>query len=1106
MGFANIKAWDEGEEVTRPDKNMIFVSLHHHTTFSYQDGYGTPKQHVYRVAELGGTHLALAEHGNVTSHVQLEQAALQVGVTPIFGSELYCGEVGEGATRRKNHLTVLAETDEGYRNLLRLVSRAWAEGFYYEPTASGAMLREHSEGLVVLSGCTGSLLATSLVGGKNVPEDEASYERGRAVAQRMFGVLDDSYYLEVQAFPELEKVCRINQALAQISEELGIPLVATLDAHYMYPEESELQAILHNVRPGNKKTLEEQARTWSRDVKLCPLTDREIFLKLRATGLTKRQAEQAIRNTRVIAERCKVTLPKVENVRYPLAGTGATDNVQLFRRWINEGWHYRGFGSLPFAEHQRYVEQAKYEMGLIQDKGFIDYFLMVADIVKFAKDYRGPEAPYGIPVGPARGSAAASLVCYLMRITEVNPMLFPTLLFERFIDVNRHDLPDIDLDFDDELRYLVYNYACEKYGADRVGNIATFVKYKGKNSLDDVQRAEYKDNWSCVEDVKTVKGLLIERMSGDLRANATIEDSMEMFPQVKEIFERWPLLLRATELEGNVKGMSVHAAGLVIANEPLSNFCAVYTRTDKDGNTKSAVSLDKHDAEYLNVLKLDALGLKTMAMIRICLEQIGMTLEELYAIPLDDEDTIQGFKNQDIVGVFQFDGRAMQNVNGGVQPDNFIEVCDINALARPGPLHSGATGEYIDVKHGRKTPLHYHDIVDEITQYTQYQIVYQEQILQVVRRLGGFSWEEAARIRKIISKKRGEQEFNTMRAKFIAGAATHGMDEADADRVFSMLATAGAYAFNAAHCISYGLLAYWTMWLKQHYPKEFFVAALRKYGEIKKSRLAKRFEDKRNYLLRDAIAHGIRIGSVSLNYSQVSWSIEGDAIIPGFQQIKGIGEKSAPWIVNYRDDVGWLDDWDDLLNIKGIGPKTVESVVEFSERDDPFGLHVLKDKLDPVRKLLTGGVTVQDEYWHEYDLPLPTHCSEEVPYDRSDGDVEVVWLGVIRDRNTKDLFELHHSRTGEHLDPSTVKRPELKDWLVMTGEDETDVLVITIDRWRWPKFKKEAWDLRLDEDVVLIRGLKKGFQARRAIYVTDWWILEMEDDEEEEELDDDDGE
>jgi DNA polymerase-3 subunit alpha len=1097
--------WKKGEAesdgapaLVRPDKAMTFVSLHHHTTFSYLDGYALPETHVRRGAELGMTHLGITEHGNVSSHVQLEQACDKYDMTAIYGCELYCGEVeGEGRSQRKNHLTVLAENEQGYRNLLRVVSRGFSEGFYYEPTVSGAMLGEHKEGLIVLSGCTGSLLATSMIGGKNIEPEDASYDRAKVVAQRMRHALGDSYFLEVQAFPELEKTRALNEGIARLHEQTGIPLVATLDAHYTRPAEGEVQAILHNLRPGKRRTIEDQYRSWGYDVPLAPLTDGEIYRRLIGTGLTKRQAEQAIRNTRLIAERCNVRLPKLENLRFPLPADHDDPRV-LFRQLCNEGWKFRGFDKLPAEERRRYVERAKYEMNLIEDKGFVDYFLFVGDIVRWAKDYRGQEAPTGIPVGPARGSAAASLVCYLLRITEVNPMHFPTLLFERFIDINRHDLPDIDLDFDDDLRYLIRDRLAELYGDDHVGNIGTWVKFKGKNSLDDVARVFQIPK----DDVETVKKLLIARSSGDLRADSTVEDSIEMFPQVAEIFERHPELHKASLLEGNYKGMSIHAAGLLVANGPLTDFCAIYSRVDPDtGELTEVVSLDKYDAEYLNAMKLDALGLMTMGLIRLALGYTGMSLAEMYAMDYGDPDIIRGFQENDLIGIFQFDGRAMRSVNQMVHPDNFTEVCDINALARPGPLHSGATAEYADVKHGRKDVRHWHDIVDEITKHTQFQVVYQEQILQVVRNLGGFSWEEAARIRKIISKKRGEQEFNRQRDKFIDGAYSNGMKGEDAHDVFSMLATAGAYAFNAAHCVSYGMLAYWTMFFKRKFPDEFFAASLAKVDKGSKATRPKVMS-----LLGDTKRHGreVPIAPINISTAGLRWELTPDGIMPGLTQVKGIGVKTAQAIMDWRDTrLGMEIEPEELLAVSGIGPKTIELIDDFNTSDDPFNLRVLGDKLDAYRERLAEGMPdpkhPADAPFASY-LPQPTHTSEEVPYERTSGNVQVTWLGVIRQRNLKDLWENHFSRTGKQLDPGSVRSPEKDQWVVLTGEDDTDVVVISVDRYKYRHFKDRVWSIALDEDLVLIRGYKMGRQARRAIYVTDMWVLK--DSETENESDD----
>jgi DNA polymerase-3 subunit alpha len=1035
-----------------------YVSLHHHSTFSYQDGFALPEAHVRRAGELEMPALALTEHGNISSHVQLEIAAKKDGVKPIYGCELYMADRPKRA--RKNHLTVLAATVEGYRSLMRLVSLGYIQ-FYQSPTVYEPDLWRHSDGLLVLSGCTGSLLATSLVGGKNVPESQASYARARAVARRYRDKLGDSYYLEVQAFPTLPKVRQINAAYANLSKELGIPLVATGDVHYTRPEESELQQVLHAV--GRNKSLEDLAREWGYNVALSPpLTDQEMLKRLVATGLDRTTAIAAILNTEEIASRCGFDLPKLERVRFPLpVGYGSTQEV--WTDWLRQGWDYRHIKLKPHATGD-YVRQLRKEMAIIEDKDYIDYFLIVSDIVKFAKDR-------GIPVGPGRGSAAASLVCYLLRITEVDPLLYPTLLFERFIDVTRADLPDIDLDFDDERRSEIYDYAVAKYGTKCVGNIGTFTKYKAKNSLDDVGRVFHVPKWRVDE----IKGMMLERSSGDLRPSSTIEDTAEMFEKARAVFEDHPDLKKAMDLEGNYKGMGVHAAGLVIANGPLTDVCAVYTRLVR-GQIRSVISADKYDAEHLNILKIDILGLATMGMIRLALDLIGKPLEWLYEIPLDDPVTIAGFKANDVVGIFQYDGRAMRSVNAEIRPDNFMEVADVTALARPGPLHNGATSEYVDAKHGRKEARRLHPMLDEICGATHYQIVYQEQILRIVREIGNFDWTHAAYIRKIISRKIGEQEFNRQWHRFWEGAQTHGLEEEVAAEIWGQLITAGSYAFNVAHSISYGMLAWWTMYLKQHHPLAFYVASLNKYDK-----------DKQHELLRDALRHNIAILPPDPSKSGVSFTAEGDGIRCGFSQIPGLGGVKAAAILAHRADHN-LRGWAQLADIKGFGTKTVQKCEAFAATEDPLGILALDRLLDSVRAALRAGRLGRL-------VPWPTHTAVQVPYqkDVDESDTWVTWLGVITHRNLRDYFELHFSRTGVALDPDEVKNPELREWVVMQAKDETETLTLTTSRYNYARFKEAVWGIRLDHDVVLVQGVKKGFQSRRAITIKRLWVIDPDD-------------
>jgi DNA polymerase-3 subunit alpha len=1054
-----------------------FANHHHHATNSYLDGFRPVEEHVKALAELGYPSATLTDHGNVSGLVKLEKHCQEAGIKSIFGCELYC-DSGDERGQIKHHLTVVAENEEGYRNLNRLVSASW-HNFRYKPTVTSAMLQAHSEGLIVLSGCMGSLLADKAIGGKlNTERNTPDWAAADRVAGWFQETFPDSYYLEVMPHPQLKRQVLYNDFLAELGNERGIPLVATLDCHYPDPKFKSMYPVLHAIGRGGKgNTVEAQSQSWEYDIMLAPRAPALVYRDLQRTGLDRISADEAMANSLEITERCNVTIPKFQDLRFPLP-EGYDEAGELLWEWCREGWVARGFNSLPDKEYQRAVEQVKYEMALIVPKGFADYFLVVGDLVRYAKNS-------DIAVGPARGSAAASLVCYLTRITEVNPMYHPTLLFERFIDANRHDLPDIDLDFDDEERWRIRQYLVDKYGADRVGNIGTFTNYKGKNSLDDIARVYRVPEWAT----KTVKEMIIERSSGDLRGTATIEDSIAMFPKVAAIMEQFPHLLKAKALEGSLKTFSVHAAGLVVANGPITEGAAVYTKEDaKSGQVRNVVSFDKYDAEHLNALKIDALGLTTMNVIKRCLDMIGMKLQELYDLPTNDEEVFAAFRRNEVVGLFQFDGRAMRSVNREVKPDNFEEICDINALARPGPLHSGAAAEYIQVKHGRKKADHFHPVVDEITRWTNYQIVYQEQILQVVRRLANFSWENAAKIRKLISKKQGEQAFQRMRGLFMDGCKANGVKEINAGKIWKQLVTAGAYAFNSAHCVSYGKLAYWTMWLKVYYPLEFYCAALQKY-ECKPGE--KGFD-----LLKEAAAKGIEILPPDPVRSQASWSVSGDGLLAGLVQIHGIGEKMAAAMLDWRHDQDVLhgnidgavsnpdrlQTWDDYVAVKGIGPATMDKVKDFCALEDPFEIKLLAKKLGKARGWL-------NRYAEGEGMRRPTSRAEDVPYEPQPG--EHVVLVAVRDRNLKDLYELHRSRTGEELDPSTVKEPQFVNWSVILGEDETGPLTITVHRYGglYEKYKDKIWELDPKRHLLVIRGFKRR-EYRRAIYAQELWVLD----------------
>ncbi len=1057
-------------------KPMTFVSLHGHTTFSYLDGVHLPEAHIRRAAELKMSKIAFTEHGNIASHIKAEKSAEKSGVEIIYGCEFYTGRVGDRAKQLKYHLTVLAKDAVGYRNLVKLVTLSWAEGFYYSPTISMKMLEEHKEGLIILSGCQGSLLHCAAVGGKMINREDASYARAKKVAMDFKVRFGDSYYIEVQAFPELDLCREFNPMAGRMAQELAIPLCATMDVHYVALEDQELQKILHNVRGRGKQSLEDMARAWGYSAPLCPPpNDRAIFRRLCQTGLTASLAAEAITNTSEIADECKVELPKLPMVRYPVP-RGYKDALEVFDDWVRRGWAFRGFDKLDKQARERARKQVRYERGIMVEKNFIDYHLIISDSVRFAKNFRNDLFPHGIPVGPGRGSAAGSLVCYLLRITEINPLEFPLLRFERYIDLSRDDFPDIDLDFASEGRPIIREYMEGKYGKECVNSVGSFTGYKAKNSLDDVARVYRIPPWK----VEIVKGLLVERSSGDLRASATVEDTVSMFPQAAKVFEEHPELAHAMDIEGNYKGEGVHSAGLVISNGPISDFCSfVVKEVPKDsGNWVSVVIMDKYDAERQGLIKLDYLGLNTMSMIASALKVLDMKLDDLYNIPHDDPKVIDVFNRNDTVGIFQFDGRATRYVCGAVKPESFSEICDINALSRPGPLHNGAAREYAEVKAGVREPERLHASLDSITEQTRFQIIYQEQILEVVRVLGNFDWTHASEIRRIIARKKGDAAFNAERGRFLRGTRSlhrrtgfPKLPDPLAERIWGSLTTSGSYAFNAAHSTCYGLIAYWCGWLKAHHPTVFYAAALDELAQ-----------DKKTDLLRDAVKHEIEVRPPNIRRSSARWIPikQKKAVLAGFEQLPGVGAKTSKAIIEFAAE-NKCNNWTDLKVINGVGPKTIAKITEFAEAEDPFDIYKLERHIHETKEQL-----------RDLGLPYPTHTSIDLPYEQGH-EFKVVWLGTVTDRNIRDIFEQNRARTGEELDPKDVKDPHLNEWAQLTGLDENDQLLIKIDRWRYPKFKKHVFECKMNEDLILVEGVRPRYVTARQVKVKQMWVLEMDD-------------
>ena len=751
--------------------------------------------------------------------------------------------------------------------------------------------------------------------------------------------------------------------------------------------------------------------------------------------------------------------------------TARPEEVALLKQWLNEGWKFRlnRHGEHMNEHRAEYVDRVAQELELLESKDFVSYFLVVSDLVRWAKDS-------GIPVGPGRGSSGSSLICWLLRITELNPMVHTRTRFSRFIDPTRADLPDIDVDISDDRRSELWDYASAKYGAEHIGTIGNFIRYRGRNSLDDVARAYRLPKWSA----ERIKGFIMDRSGGDSRAVDSLEDTFATYPAAEEVAVQFPEYRHAIRLEGNLRNMGIHAAGMVLSNTPIPDICAVYQRKTADGAVTKAIALDKKDAEALGLLKIDLLGLNTMGMLGLCLKWTGMTLEDMYALPIDDPNVIDVFRRTDLAGIFQFEGRSTRFINREVDPTNFSELADISALSRPGPLFSGTKTQYVDVKHGRTEQLHLHPILDRITESTYGQIVYQEQVLDIIREIGGFPMSDVHAIRRIISQKLGEAQFNELFAKFEEGAQRlHGIESALALRIWRYLATSATYSFVNAHSEAYTLISWYCAYFKHYHPAAFFAAQLCKTSDAERTQ----------YMANDARRHGISILPPKLGVSGVNWEPDGaDTVRMGLTQIPGIAHKTANRIIAAVED-GTIDTdkgWYGLAAMKGIGPKTIAKIDEFANNPDPLGLNRTGEIMQLVRDALQDGM-----FGHH--IPVPHYTSDTIPQTGQHHDV--AWVGipkVVRFASFKEDERARYGKTIEEIE-ATMKDPHLdRRAAVFCYDDGQEDVILRVNRWKLPALADKLENMRCDgTEVVIAVGMKRE-DFGVTLHVQDLWVIELE--------------
>lgn len=1059
---------------------MKFVSLHGHTSFSTGDGHGSPQEHVDRVKELGMKAMAITEHGSVSSHVQIEQAAKKAGIKPIFGVEAYVANPG---SKPKFHQTILAMNQQGYVNLNRLVTDSYVkkdngEGFYMKPTVNLDSLfdKKKTQGLIILSGCASSMLSCTIAGGKGLGEEltKEEVEKGAhwsnfAQAMELVDMyketFGDRFYLEVQRFHDYYKTVAVNQVLERIWEKTQIPMVATADVHYPRFEDWDANQLANAIGWNTTvEALENGARKYdSKPGQTYPTSDKEMAKDLMKAGVSKRNAVESVLNTRKVAKRCNVELPKTDPVRFSESNGTDEQAQKLLKQAIKDGIRYRQETDPRFKKRFKsrkkdYAQRIKKELNTILPKGFSDYFLINKQIIGWAKDN-------GIVVGPGRGSAAGSVVCYLLRLTEVDPIEFPEMVFERFLDPGREDDPDIDTDYQDDRRNEVFDFARSVYGEANVGNIGNFSRYRGKSAVKAAAKA-LKIPASAANDFSEY---ISEAPFGDPREFMTAYDAEEAFPEAKEIADKYPSLRRAYKLEGDMRTLGIHAAGMVLSNRPISDTCAIYSKEKTNGDKAEVIAYDKRDAAYLKMLKLDCLGLSTMTIVSDVLEMLDgkLTLEELYALPRNDEKVLKGFAEDKLTGIFQFEGRATRTIVKQIFSNTdkiptFMQLADMNALSRPGSLSSGMTAQYVRVERGEE-PKSIHPLVDEILADSNGCLVYQEQVMKIGQAVGGLDDHEIGRLRKIIGAKQAGGAFDEFWKKFRDGAAEkHGMEESMAREIWDYMAASASYLFNVAHAICYALVAYWTMYLKVYYPAEFYAACLRNAAKKGKT---KGKADPQLVILQEAVKEGLSIFPPRPTLSRVSWwpNTTRTGVQAGFMQIPKVGPKVAERMNNIREENfdkvdPWVA-WDFYVDKKiGFGAKAAETARELENKTDPFDIGLTSDAVATVLEAINNGDT---------GLDMPDATAATIP-DQS-GET-VTYVGHVI--TVKRIDVIGEMRKRDNLTTEEVleklKHPEkaTKAKIICTDQSGGEVHV-NISRFEYPKLKSEIDEIDEDKTFVI---------------------------------------
>ncbi|MDP7032732.1 MAG: DNA polymerase III subunit alpha [Gemmatimonadota bacterium] len=883
-------------------KHCDFVHLHNHTEFSLLDGANRIRDLVARARECGMPALAITDHGAMHGCVEFYKEARKQGVKPILGCEVYITTGSRtdriptrGGGPRTHHLVLLARDAAGYRNLMKLTSAAYLEGFYYRPRIDHELLSRHSEGLIALTACLQGEVPSLLLEEK---EDEALRILG--TYQDMLGA--ENVYVEVQDH-DIDEERRVIPMLRRIADRSGAKMVATNDCHYGAQSDAESHDILICI--GTGKEFDDPKR-------LRMSTDQLYFKTADEMKELFRDIPEAVTNTLEVAERCNLELELGVNrmPRFPIP-EGAKGEAEYLAGLAHEGMAAR----YPSAD-ETVRKRLEYELGVITQMGYPGYFLIVRDFIHAAKDR-------GIPVGPGRGSAAGSLVAYCLEITDVDPIAHG-LLFERFLNPERVSMPDIDIDFCYERRAEIIDYVVNKYGKESVSQIITFGCMAARAVIRDVGRV-LKVPFG---DVDRIAKMVPDDPDMTLAKAFSMNPDFERLERDDATFRR--LVGHARVLEGLSRHASTHAAGVVVAPGDLTDFVPLF----KSGRDEITTQYDMKCVEDVGLLKMDFLALRTLTVVQRALDMVNARLGQTITpaeIPHDDPATYELLASGETVGVFQLESGGMRSMLRSLRPTGFNDIVAVNALHRPGPLGAGMDKEFIDRKHGRREVQVLHPEMEPILRDTHGVILYQEQVMAIAARMAGFSLGEADLLRRAMGKKKIE-EMDRQREKFVAGCVGRGIAEGVAGKVFDLMAHFAGYGFNKSHSVAYAVLSVQTAWLKANHPAEFLAATLT--SEMTKSK-------RMPVLMEEARRMGLCLVPPDVNLSETGFIVRDGAIIFGMAAVKNVGVGAVERVLEIRSqdgEFGSLIDFVTRLDSKVLNRRVVESLVQAGALDS-FGTH-----------------------------------------------------------------------------------------------------------------------------------------------------------------------